>query len=110
MFAIVPTDQRDAVIDSVSGVVLIEDSGRVGLESGGRTNRHRQWTMITERLLRLSDGRNVAAGDHIGPGDSAIGSRDACIASAVGRRIRIAGLGRVTVANQPVEDAGPPSS
>src|SRR5712664_4014672 len=39
MFAIVPTDQRDAVIDSMRGVMLIKDSGRVGLEGGRRTNR-----------------------------------------------------------------------
>src|SRR2546421_9036260 len=110
MFTIVPTDQRDAVIDSMRGVVLIEHSARVGLEGGRRKNGHGQWAMIAERLLRLCDGRNAAAGNHVGPGDRAIGSRDACIASAIGRRIRIAGLGRVTVANQPVEDAGPPSS
>src|ERR1700738_5149063 len=66
--------------------------------------------MIAESLLRLRDGRNAAAGDHVGPGDRTIRSRNACIANAVGCCIRIARLGRIAMANEPVENAGPPSS
>ena len=66
--------------------------------------------MIAKRLFRLRDRRYAAIGFHVCPGDGTVWSRYASVTTAVGRRIGVAGLGRIAMADFPVENAGPPSS